>query len=144
MTSLTLESTGDYRFHVRVEGDAPHEFVTGEGPPLGLPGALEPQELLGAAIGTCLASSLLFCAQKAHVTIQSLSARIDVETVRNAKGRLRIGSIDVALDAGVPEEQGERFARCREIFEDYCTVTESIRAGIPVKVEFASRPTEVR
>jgi organic hydroperoxide reductase OsmC/OhrA len=137
-TVLTLERTRDYEFVVRVGGDNAHEYLTGEGPPLGSPGVPEASELLGAAVATCLASSLLFCTQKAHVKIDALSARVNVEKVRNEKGRLRVGSIDVSLSVGLTDDQREHFTRCSEIFEEYCVATQSVRSGIPVTVTVSS------
>ncbi len=131
---LTMELTGAYEFRVRVDGENAHEFVSGEGPPLGAPGTTSAGEMLGASVATCLASSFLFCAQKAHVRIEKLGADVHVAMARNAQGRVRIRSVSVALDANAPAEQHERIARCREIFEEYCVVTESVRAGIPVDV----------
>ncbi len=133
-TALTIEMRAPYEFTVRVEGANAHAYTTGEGPPLGPAGNPAPDELLGAALATCLASSLLFCVQKAHVTVEALTGSVRVQKARNERGRLRIGSVEVAFDARVPDDQRERFKRCRTLFEEYCTVTESVRAGIPVEV----------
>ncbi len=135
VTQLTIQLQAPYQFAVRVEGDNVREYRTGEGPPLGPEGIPTPTDMLASAIATCLSSSLLFCTQKARVTIDDLSGRVTVRLKRNEKGRLRIGSIAVALDVTVPQDQRERFARCREIFEEFCVVTESVRAGIPVEVD---------
>jgi uncharacterized OsmC-like protein len=94
--------------------------------------------LLGAAIGSCLVSSLLFCLAKARVPLENMRARVNVEKVRNERGRLRIGSIKVGLALDVADEYRERFERCRSLFEDYCIVTESVRAGIPIEVALTS------
>jgi hypothetical protein len=53
---------------------------------------------------------------------------------RNERGRYRIAGIDVVLS--ISERRGElpHQERCLEQFEDFCVVTESIRAGIPVSV----------
>jgi uncharacterized OsmC-like protein len=136
-TTVTLERNARYQFIVRV-GETIPEFIIDEDPPLGDGRGPSPEALLGASIGSCLASSLLFCLEKARVTVDKLRVRIDVHKMRNERGRLRIGSIRVGLDAQVPEEHRERFERCRSIFEDYCVVTESVRHGIPVDVDVST------
>jgi hypothetical protein len=62
--------------------------------------------------------------------------------VRNARGRLRIGSLHVTLAPEVAAAQRERMGRCLELFEDFCIVTESVRQGIPVTVVLASDPAD--
>jgi organic hydroperoxide reductase OsmC/OhrA len=131
MTTVTLKRKTRYEFVVRVDETS---FIVDEGPPLGEGHGPSPDALLGAATGSCLASSLLFCLEKAHLPVDNVSARVDVEKVRNERGRLRIGSIRVGLAVHVPEEYHERFERCRQLFEDFCIVTESIRHGIHVEV----------
>jgi hypothetical protein len=52
---------------------------------------------------------------------------------RNDKGRLRISHMTVKMFPQVSDDA--RMARCRELFEDFCIVTQSVRNGIPVDVE---------
>lgn len=130
-TIVTLERKTRYEFVVRVDETI---FVADEGPPLGEGHGPSPDALLGAATGSCLTSSLLFCLEKARVPVETIGARAEVNKVRNERGRIRIGSIRVDIVAHVAEEYRERFERCRQLFEDYCIVTESVRHGIPVEV----------
>ncbi len=90
--------------------------------------------LLSAAVGNCLAASLLFCLGKARASVDELTARVTTHLVRNDAGRYRIGRIDVALTAAVGEDDHNRLTRCQDLFEDFCIVTESVRKGIPVNV----------
>lgn len=90
--------------------------------------------MLGAAVGSCLASSLLFCGDKMRAPVKSLNARVSVDKVRDEHQHLRIGTIRVTLAVKAPEHSRERFERCTKLFEDYCTVTASVRQGIPVDV----------
>lgn len=113
-------------------------FIADESPPLGEGHGPSPDAFLGAATGGCLASSLLFCLEKARVSVDTIGARVEVSKVRNERGRIRIGSIRVEIAAHVAEEHRERFERCRQLFEDYCIVTESVRHGIPVEVVVAT------
>lgn len=138
-TTVTLERKTRYEFVVRVDETV---FIADEGPPLGEGHGPTPDALLGAATGSCLSASLLFCLEKAHVPVEKLTARVDVEKVRNERGRLRIGSIKVRLVVQVTEENLTRFDRCRGLFEDYCIVTESVRHGIPIEVSVSTSRSE--
>jgi len=95
--------------------------------------------LLSAAVGQCLASSLLFCMGKAHLEPQGLEAEVLATTVRNPEGRLRVGGIRVRLMPAVTPEVEARMQRCLEVFESFCLVTESVRAGIDVQVAVEPR-----
>lgn len=110
----------------RVRLDEPAPLGEGHGP--------NAAALLGAAVGNCLAASLLFCLNKSRARVAGLEADVDVTVERNAEGRFRITGIRVALDPQVCGDDGARLARCQGLFEDFCIVTESVRAGIPVDV----------
>jgi organic hydroperoxide reductase OsmC/OhrA len=90
--------------------------------------------LLGAAIGDCLGASFVFCLRKAHLDIDDLTVRVTTHVARNDDGRFRISGIDVAMDPKVQGKDRAREERCRNLFEDFCVVTESVRHGIPVNV----------
>ena len=60
-------------------------------------------------------------------------SRALVTIVRNDKKRLRIGSIDVALHPVGPLDPAV-FEKCLPTFEDFCTVTQSVREGFEIKV----------
>lgn len=95
-----------------------------------------PSRLLAAAVAGCLSSSLLFCLSKKGLSPGTFTARAEVSSGRNETGRLRITGITVRL---VPSSTDpavvKRLEECKNFFETYCTVTESIRHGIPVTVE---------
>ena len=55
--------------------------------------------------------------------------------VRNERGRLRIGALRVRLAPTVADADRPRLARCFELFEDYCVVTDSVRDGVDIAVE---------
>jgi hypothetical protein len=54
--------------------------------------------------------------------------------VRNANNRLRIGRIAVDLHLGVMASKVNMLDRILGQFEEFCIVTQSIRAAIPVDV----------
>ena len=97
-----------------------------------------PTRLLGASIAMCLAASLLHCLRKGRFPINGFEASAVVTVERNEKGRLRVQRVNVLLDPGVGAEYAALFDRCSALFEDYCTVTESVRQGIDVRVTVAT------
>ena len=54
---------------------------------------------------------------------------------RNAEGRLRVQAIDVVLQLGQSAASLQQLDRALAQFEDFCTVTQSVRTGIDVKVQ---------
>jgi uncharacterized OsmC-like protein len=130
-----------YQFRISFEGDK-GEIVTDEPPPLGEGQGPNPTALLAAAVGSCLGSSLLFCTRKARLEPTGLEVEVEIVTGRNPAGRLRIERMDVRLAPRVRSDDLERWGRCLDLFESFCTVTESVRAGIPVNVAVEPRPDE--
>ncbi|HEX6059002.1 MAG TPA: OsmC family protein [Gemmatimonadaceae bacterium] len=110
-------------------------LVVDEPEPLGASSGPNPARVLGAALGSCLGASLLFCLRKARIDVLGLRTHVSGATARNERGRLRIQRVDVRLEPVVPAEQQPRMARCLEIFEDFCVVTGSVREGVDVRVE---------
>ena len=106
--------------------DEPEPVGEGEGP--------NPTRLLSAAIGHCLTSSLVFCLNKARVKIKGLETTVTLSTARNEENRLRVNRTDVEISLDVAEEDQERVSRCLEVFENYCTVSASVRKGIEINV----------
>lgn len=132
--SMTLTRRHDYEFAVRFEREGIPELISDESPPLGGGVGPSPTALLGAAVGSCLASSLLFCLQKAHTHVVGLTVDVQGTTARNEDGRLRVRSIDVRLTPEFEGEGANQTARCADIFEKFCTVTGSVREGVDVNV----------
>ncbi len=137
--SLTL--TENYEFLATFEkfpGVAP--ILLDEPPPLGGAKGPNASAMLGAAVGHCLAASLLFCLRRSRVEVTDTDVKVAVRVARSEKGRLRITGIDVTI---APElaagHDPARFERCQELFEDFCTVTQSVRTGIPVNVTVTPR-----
>jgi organic hydroperoxide reductase OsmC/OhrA len=131
---LTLELGEDYaqRATFDIAGAAP--LLLDEPAPLGAGSGPNPARVLGAAVGACLGDSLAFCLRKAHVNVLRIRTTVRGVVVRNERGRLRIGRLDVTLEPEVPADQRARIPRCLGVFEDYCIVTASIRAAVPVEV----------
>lgn len=132
--TLTVDHVGDYEFRVRFDKPQFDDLMLDEPPPLGGDKAPNASRILAAAVGNCLSASLLFCVQKARVTIEGLHAEVKVNYRRNESGRVRIAGIDVDVTPTLAEADSSKAERCLSIFEDYCVVTQSVREGIPVNV----------
>lgn len=102
--------------------------------PVGAGQAPNATDLLAAAVGNCLAASLLFCLRRSRAEVDGMSARVRAHVGRNDAGRYRIQGIEVELSPELTEADVGRLKRCEDLFEDFCIVTESVRAGIPVAV----------
>ncbi len=131
---IQLELVDGYEFRIRFDKESMGELRTDEPPPLGHDAGPNPSRLLAAAIGNCLAASLLFCARRAKVPIGRITAEADVTLVRNERKRLRIGAVSVVLR---PEIDGDPalLSGCLGDFEDFCVVTQSVRDGFDVEVK---------
>lgn len=138
---LTLRD--GYTFTVDFNDANVPPIVVDELPPLGEGNGPNPARLLAAAVGSCLGASLLFCLRKSRVEVAQLRTAVDVTIARNDRGRLRIEGLHVRLAPQVTAEQRERMGRCLDLFEDFCTVTESLRQGIPVDVEVTSETPQL-
>jgi len=132
-TRVNIELEQGYRFLVDF-GEGIEPLSMDEPPPLGLGSGPNPSAVLGAALGDCLSASLIYCLRRAHVDVEELRTEVDVVPERNADGRLRIGSVRVRLQPVLAEGPPGRIARCLDLFEDFCVVTESVRNGIDVEV----------
>jgi uncharacterized OsmC-like protein len=71
---------------------------------------------------------------KARVKIKNIETTVRTKVARNKEGYLRVEDMEVQINLDVAEEDKSRIPRCKEIFENYCTVTQSVRKGIEVNV----------
>ncbi len=123
-----------YRFGVEFDVDSVPDLVVDEMKPIGEGLGPNPTRLLSAAIGHCLSSSLLYCLDKAKINAKKLDTTVTANIERNKEGYLRIAGLNVQIHLEVSDEDKPRLPRCLSIFENYCTVTQSVRKGIDVKV----------
>ncbi|HXG02905.1 MAG TPA: OsmC family protein [Candidatus Binatia bacterium] len=138
--SLTLELAQGYEFVADFHQAGVAPLVMDEPPPLGDGRGPSAARVLAAAVGNCLAASALHCLRKARVEVRGLRADVHGRLVRNEQGRLRVGRIAVTIRPEVAPADHDRMARCLELFEDFCVVTQSVRSGIDVKVDVKPRP----
>ena len=132
--TVTLTQETDFSFRIAFDGASMPDLLSDESPPLGHGAGPDPTRLLVASIGSCLGSSLLFALRKFKNTPGTIVARMRSYPTRNEQGRLRIGHI--AAEIQLPENAGDykQIERIIAQFEEFCVVTQSVRAGIPVEV----------
>ncbi|MGQ9542652.1 MAG: OsmC family protein [Candidatus Bathyarchaeia archaeon] len=126
---------GGYEFKAKFDMPSLSEVTMDEPKPLGRDAGPNASRLLSAAVGNCLSASLLFCLSKARVEPQGLKTSVETVIKRNMVGRWRIASMSVKLYLTLREGDAARSKRCLDLFEDYCTVTQSVREGINVDVD---------
>ena len=134
---VTLVQDEEYRFRVQFNKEGVPDLITDEPPPIGQDRGPSPAQLLGAAVGNCMAVSLLFCLKKSRLAVEGLQADVRVGFDRSAAGRLKISGVQVRLQPEWTAGTAEKAKRCLEVFEEYCLVTQAVRQGIPVGVEIA-------
>ncbi len=132
--AISIDQVADYEFRVRFDKENYPELRMDEPGPLGRDTAPNPSRVLAAAIGNCLCASFQFCARKHGVKPSSIQAEVKVEIVRNESRRLRVGRVRVVIDPRLEAADLEKAKACRALFEDFCTVTQSIRDGVEVDV----------
>jgi len=132
--TIHLELISDYEFKVRFDNPAHPELLIDEPPPLGKDVGPNAGRLLAASVGNCLSASLLFAARKKGAKISGLKSSAKVEVIRNENRRFRIGRIEVELDPTFAAEDLDKVKEAAAMFEDFCTITASVRQGIQVDV----------
>ncbi len=131
---IELEQKEGFEFVVRFDWPVA-ELLLDEPEPLGKRSGPNAARLVAAAVANCLSASLVFCLRtKFKQNPGPVRAMATGRLERNERGRYRIAGIDVVIS--ISERRGElpHQERCLEQFEDFCVVTQSIRAGIPVSV----------
>lgn len=132
--TVSLRQESGYVFANEFGGAVP-VLHSDEPPPLGTGIGPSPVQLLEAAVGNCLAASLVFALSKFKEPGEPVKAQVEAIVGRNEQNRLRVQRLKVRLDLGVPASGSDRLKRALGQFEAFCTVTESVRAAIPVDVE---------
>ncbi|WP_127998726.1 OsmC family protein [Piscinibacter defluvii] len=131
--TVRLAQQRDYRFEIDFGAPVP-ALLADEPPPLGQSTGPSPVQLLAAAVGNCLADSLLFALRKYKQAPEPIAAEVHAEVGRNAEGRVRVLALHATLTLGVPADTLAHLDRVLAQFEAFCTVTQSIAPAIPVTV----------
>jgi len=111
--------------------DEPAPLGGGEGP--------DPSRLLAASVANCLAASLLFAVRKYNEDPGELTAEISGQLGRDENNRLRISKLDVNLQLGNDVSALPHLDKALSQFENFCTITQSVRQGIEVGVNVLSK-----
>lgn len=131
---ITLDQQADYRFEITFDGTPAPPLVTDEPAPLGGDAGPNPARLLAAAVANCLSASLLFALRKFRNEPGHLHTTAVTSLGRNKRNRMRVTAIDVEIRLGVAAAALQGADRALAQFEDFCVVTQSVRAAIPVTV----------
>jgi uncharacterized OsmC-like protein len=130
---VSLQQQADYRFEIHFGDNIPH-LIADEPAPLGKGEGPSPTQLLCASVGNCLSNSLLFALRKFKQAPEPLRCEVQAEVGRNPEGRLRILGIHATIHLGVAARALEHLDRALAQFEAFCTVTQSVRQAVPVRV----------
>ena len=131
---VRVTRTENFQFDVAFDAAPSARVAMDEPVPLGSASGPNATDLVCAAVANCLAASLLMCLQKSRASVASLTATATASIERNDQGRLRIGRVDVEIAPELGPDDAAKLERCRGLFETFCTVTASLRQGIPVEV----------
>ena len=123
-----------YRFEVRFDNPAVPVLLTDETAPLGTDAGPNPSRMLTVAVANCLSASLLFALRKFKNEPGAMRTQATTTLARNEQNRLRVTHIAVDIYLGRPGTEINQLDRILAQFEDFCVVTQSVRAAIPVDV----------
>jgi organic hydroperoxide reductase OsmC/OhrA len=132
--TIELVQQADFRFEAHFDSAAVPMLVTDEAPPLGQDAGPNPSRMLLLAVANCLTASLLFALRKFKADPGPLRTRATASLQRNANNRLRVTHMRVEIQLGAPGAEIRQLDRALAQFEDFCVVTQSVRAAIPVDV----------
>jgi len=130
--NLALESGLQFR----VEYDLPGvpAVTTDAMPPLGLGHGPDSERLLMASVATCLSASLAFALRKYRNPETPMRTSAQAWLAPNEQGRLRMHSMVVDIHLGVAADSLRFLDRALAQYQDFCTVTASIRRAFPIHV----------
>jgi organic hydroperoxide reductase OsmC/OhrA len=132
--SVELVLQEDYRFEIDFRLPGVPLLSADLPPPLGKGAGPDPEKLLAAAVGNCLSASLQFALRKLKNETVPMRTVVEVKLARNEQNRQRVGRIEVEIRVGVAAAALKQLDRALAQFEDFCVVTQSVRAAIPVHV----------
>ena len=132
--TVELKQDKDFRFAIYFGETIPVVYGD-EAPPLGSGTGPNPAQLLAAEVGNCMSDSLLFALRKFKQHPEPIQTTVAASIDRNTENRLRVQNISVKLTLGVAASSLAHLDRALEQFEEFCTVGQSVRQGIPVTIE---------
>ena len=137
---VELAQVQKFEFRASFPGTKYLGLTVDEPGPAGGDAGPNPTRALCLAVGHCMSSTLTSTCERAHVRIRPIWTTVRATTGRNDKGRWRVQQLEVEIDTG-PLDEADRpaFDHCVEIFPDYCTVSGSVRQGIPIVQRVGAR-----
>jgi len=137
---VEVDQVDRYRFEVSYPGTHLRPLTVDEAAPVGTGAGPDPAQALAAAVGHCLSSTLFNTLERARVRATPIRTTVTITFGRNERGRKRIVGLEAQIEcAPLDESDRDRFDRSVAIFEDYCTVTGSVREGVPVRTQVRPR-----
>lgn len=131
--SIRITQVDGYRFMVDFGRQLP-ELLVDETPPASAGDGPCPEQMLVTSVANCLCASMVFALGKFRQDAGGVTAEASCALGRNEDGRLRIQGIEVAITLGAQAGHMDRIDRVLAQFERFCTVSESVKAGVPVSV----------
>lgn len=131
---IDIRQESDFAFRIEFLDTALAPLHSDEPAPLGKDSGPNPSRLLLAAVGNCLAASLLFALRKFHHDGIGIRALVRASLQRNDAGRWRLPRAQVELQLDAPAAGVASLDRILAQFEEFCVVTQSVRQGIEVEV----------
>lgn len=131
--SITVTQQNNYQFLVDF-GAALPQLLADEPAPLGEGAGPSPGHMLLAAVANCLSSSLYFALQKFKQDAGGITTTATARIDRNEQNRLRVLDIAVTIRLGKGGAEISHLDRILAQFEPFCTISQSVRHGIPVSV----------
>jgi len=131
--SITVTQQSNYQFLVDF-GAAIPQLLADEPKPLGAGEGPSPSHLLLSAAANCLSSSLYFALQKFKQDAGGITTTATARIDRNEENRLRVLDIAVTIRLGKDGADIDHLDRVLSQFEAFCTVSQSVRHGIPISV----------
>ena len=132
--TITLTRQSGYQFLIDFGLPVP-TLCSDEPEPLGQGLGPTPNHLLLASVANCLSASLVFALQKFKQDPGPMTATATAQVGRNADNRLRIERIEVRLTLAQPADTLAHLDRVLSQFEQFCTVSMSVKQGIDIAVE---------
>ncbi len=132
-TRISITRQDRYRFLVDFGPRLPSAIVD-EPPPLSDGAGPSPPQLLAAAVANCLAASLVFAVARYREDPGALTATATCDISRNEHNRPRVTGIAVRIALDAAAETLVNLERALAQFEDFCTVAQSVKTGIPLAV----------
>jgi putative redox protein len=125
----TLKQRSAYCFDVEIRG---HMLVLDTAPPFGTDQGPSPKELLCAAIGGCAAMDVHAYLNKHKISIRTLSARVEAETVQTHPKIFKEIRAVFSIDGdGLPPEKCAEAVR--QSMTRYCGVSAMVFQTSPIR-----------